>query len=199
VLPELPEVSGPFDGLSGGDFLNALYHHDFDAISVFDQYYQIRKIKQRRDWIGKHWSDNIMDAAVKSFRMADTVLTIFLFNYDSKYKACLKEDAVTFEVVKVVPDVVVENLIGVEVSRFYGYTKRTHYQINKEFTTAFRRVGTTEPEGGMATLSDFLLNKGGTDLRRELLDGTRQMMDKFTCDSESIKQLEKTLLKFSTR
>ncbi len=199
VLPELPSVSGPFDGLRGGDFLNALYHQDFAAIGTFDRYYQQRKIKQRRDWVGKHWSDNVLDAAVKSMRLADTVLTLFLFNYDSKYQACLKDDAVTFKVVKVVPDVVVENLIGVEVSRFYGYTERRFYKINEEFTTAFRRVGTTEPEGGMATLSDFLLNQGGTDLRRELLAGTRQMMDRFSCDSAPIRRIEQSLLQFSTR
>ncbi len=199
-LPTLPTVSGPFSSLSGGDFLNALYHQDMEAIGTFDRYYRQRKINQRRDLMGgEHWSDPFLDAAVNSTRMADTVLAMYLFHYDAKYAACLKSDAVTFEVVTVVPDVVVENLLGVEVARFYGWTERNEFKINSRFTTAFRRVGTTKPESAMATVADFLLNKGGTDVRRELLTGSKQLMNQFACDSDEIRRLENTLYQFSSR
>ena len=198
-LPSLPTVEGPFNELRGGNFLNALYHGDFAAISQFDAYYRQRKIQQRRAWIGKHWTDDLLDAAVNSMRLADTVLTIYLFYFEDKYAACLKPDAVTFRVVKVVPDTVIENLLGVEVARYYGWTERKFFKINKEFAIAFRRIGTTEPESAMAGLSDFLLNQGGTDLRREVLAGTKQMMKTFSCESKTIQRLENTLLAFRTR
>ena len=198
-LPPLPTVEGPFTELRGGNFLNALYQGDFAAISQFDAHYRQRKIQQRRAWIGKHWTDDLLDAVVNSMRLADTVLTIYLFYFEDKYATCLKPDAVTFRVVKVVPDTVIENLLGVEVVRYYGWTERKYFKINKDFTIAFRRIGTTEPESAMASLSDFLLNQGGTDLRREVLAGTKQMMNSFSCESKAIQRLEKTLLAFRTR
>ena len=198
-LPPLPTVEGPFTTLRGGNFLNALYQSDFDAIAQFDSYYRQRKIQQRRSGVGKHWTDDILDAAVNSMRLADTVLAIYLFYFEANYKACLRKDAVQFKVVKVVPDVVIENLIGVEIARHYGWTERRYFKVNKDFEIAFRRIGTTEPEGAMATLSDFLLNQGGTDLRRELLAGTKQMMKTFPCNSQPVQRLKKTLLTFSTR
>ena len=199
VLPVLPKVSGPLDGLRGGDYLNALFHGNYKAIAQFDEYYQLRKIKQRRDWIGEHWTDKTMNAAVKSLRLADTVMTIYIFDYRNKYAACLKKDAKVYQVSKEHPDIVTRNGYGQVISREHGWTDRYTYKFNKEFETAFRRLGTTEPESAMAGISDLLLNQGGTDLRQELIAGTRQMMGKFKCDSNIIKRIEQTLLTFSSR
>lgn len=58
------------------------------------------------------------------------------------------------------------------------------------------RVGKMQPSGGKAELSDWLLNGGGTDLRNEVVAGTRMLMARFACDSTEIKQLEKNLLRF---
>lgn len=198
-LPKLPQVSGPFDGLRGGDFLNALYDGNLEVLAQFDNYYQIRKIRQQRSVLGDHLFAGLYEAAFQQVRLADTVLAMYLFNYQSIYGSCIRDDAANFRVVEVLPDIVYENLLGIEVARFYGGTTTRHYKVNKEFVTAFRRIGTTKPEGAMSTISDFLLNGGGTDLRRELLAGTRQMMRRHSCDSEIIQRVEKTLLLFSTR
>ncbi len=199
ALPTLPEVDGPFRDLRGGDFLNALYHGDFEAVATFDRYYGERKVQQRRALIGDTWADGILDTAFRSYRLVDTVLAIYLFYFDRQYSECLRDDAVQFEVVTVVPDTVVENLLGVEVTRHYGWTSREYFWINKEFTDAFRRIGTTKPEGEKAALSDFFLNQGGTDLRQEILAGSKAMMKRFDCNSEAVKQLEQSLLALTRR
>jgi hypothetical protein len=198
-LPTLPSVSGPFDGLSGGDFLNALYDQDFGALARFDDYYRQLKLRQRRALMGNTWADGILDAAYESFELATSVLGVYLFRYQSEYARCLRDDAVTFEVVTEHPDTVYRNQIGVEVARYYGGTTVEEYTVNAEFESAFRRIGTTLPEGAMSTLADYLLNGGGTDLRRELLGGTRQMMAQFPCDSAVIERMEEGLKAFSAR
>lgn len=193
----LPVVHGPFDSLHGGSFLNALYKGDWSAIEKFNSAYANRKIQQNASFWGNkpHWSDDYLNAGFKSIKLTNSVLAIYLFNYDTAYGACLKKDAVRFEVVEVVPDTVYYNYLGYEVARDYGYTSRKYFKVNKEFEDAFRRVGRMKPEGTMLAISDFLLNQGGTDLRRELVKGTKELMAKYRCDSPEIKQLEQNLIK----
>lgn len=199
-LPTLPKISGPFDGLSGSNYLNALHDANYAAVAVFDDYYVKEKLKQRRDAMGgPHWMDGILDAGTKQIRIVDTVLAVYLFAYQSKYARCLRDDAVTFEVVTVVPDTTIENLLGVEVARSYGWTDYDYFKINREFTAAFRRVGTSKPGGTSVGIMDLLLNQGDRDVRQEAMAGIKQAMNKFACDGPTMKRVEETLLVFSSR
>lgn len=221
IKPEV--VTGPFDGLPGSSFFNALYHGDLGSLDRQTRAYQELKVKQRSDFLGNqpHWSDNVQNAAFRSIRLIDTVYGIYLFNYQSDYSSCLRKDAVTFEVTKTTPDVVVTNGLGWEVARYYGSTDKTHYRINPEFIDIFRRIGRTNPDsismgladllmggGGinipeeitsraptMAKLGNILKGKGERDLRNQLLDGTRQLIRKFDCNSPEIQQLEKNMIR----
>ena len=193
-----PEVSGPFDGLKGASFFNAMYKGDFDTVRQYTTYYQERKIRQRQEAMGgqPHIMDGILDSAFRSVSLASNMMAVYLFNYDSQYQSCLGDDAATFTVVRVYPEVVTTNLIGVEIARSYGFTTRKTYRVKKVFENAFRRVGRMQPSGVMGKLSDWLLNAGGTDLRNEVVAGTRMLMARFTCDSPEIQRLEQNLLRF---
>jgi hypothetical protein len=197
-LPTLPKVDGPFSGLAGGDYLNAVFNRNYSAVKTFDEYYQLRKIKQRRDFMGEHWMDAALNSAIKKIRLIDTVMGIYLFNYGEKYRKCLRKGAIRFTVAKTSPDIVTRNGFGQEIAREYGGTERYYYDVNMEFESAFQRISTTQPENLMSTITDALLNQGGTDLRRELLKGSRQMMDKYDCSSPVIKQMERALLDVSS-
>ncbi len=69
----------------------------------------------------EHWLESTIEAAYKSISLTNTLLAVYLFDYDSKYEPCLGKDAVTLQVVDHVPDMVVHNLLGQEVTRSYGY------------------------------------------------------------------------------
>ena len=196
-LPRLPRVRGPFDDLRGGAYLNALHKGDLDAVAKFDRYYQLRKLRQQYALLGDHFAADIYSAAFRQTRLADTVLGAYLFGFQSRYPECLGEDAVVFKVVKTVPDVVTENLLGAEVMRIYGGTYSSEFKVKPAFASAFRRVGTTKPDGVMASVSAFLLNGSGTDLRREVLAGTRQLMARFDCNSKEVQRVEQSLLLLS--
>ncbi len=191
----MPNVSGPFDGLPGKDMLNAIYAQDWDAVAAINTYYSSEKLRQHKNIMGgKHWTDGLMEAGFKSIDISKIVLAVYLFNYQKQYGACLESDAVTFEVVDYAPDTSVKNVLGIEIARFYGYEIHEKFKVNKEFTSAFRMVGCMKPEDGMLTVVEFIMNSGGTDIKRESVSGTKQMMGKFDCQSPEIKQMEKALL-----
>jgi hypothetical protein len=194
----VPVVNGPFDGLPGGSFINAVYKGDWDAVKTFNEAYGNRKIRQYKRSMGNrpHFADGLITAGYRSIELPKIMLAVYLFNYDSAYEGCLRDDAVTFEVVEHVPDTVYRNLLGYEVMRSHGYTSRERFRVNKEFTASFRRIGKMKPESAMGTIADFFLNQGGTDLKREMVKGTKAMMAKFSCGSPEIKQLERNLLRY---
>ncbi len=199
ALPELPRVRGPFDELSGGDFLNALYHGDLAAVARFNKYYQVRKVRQLRGLTGEDPFGALLETGIGEIRLEENVMAVYLFRYESNFGDCLGDDAAEFEVTETRPDTVYENGLGVEVARFYGGTTKTHYRVKPEFEAAFRRVGRMKPEGGMSELSDLLLNGGGSDLRRDLLKGARQIFGRFECDSAEILRFESGLLSVFSR
>ena len=93
--------------------------------------------------------------------------------------------------------------------------------MNKDFQATFRRIGKTKPENLSMAFIDLLIGGGGInmpaelanadpvlnqmanllkgsgprDLRNQLVTGTKQMMENFSCDSPEIKQLEENMLK----
>jgi len=77
-----PEVSGPFDGLKGASFFNAMYKGDFDTVRQYTTYYQERKIRQRQEAMGgqPHIMDGILDSAFRSVILASNMMAVYLFN-----------------------------------------------------------------------------------------------------------------------
>lgn len=215
-------VNGPFDSIEGGSFFNALYKGDAASIRRQNADYSQLKILQYKQFMGaSHPTDDYVDMLYKHVRLLDSVKAIYLFQYQGKYARCLREDAVKFKLVETVPDVVYENLLGIEVARHYGSTTTTFYKVNKDFQATFRRIGKTKPENLSMAFVDLLIGGGGInipaelanadpmfnqmakllkgkgprDLRNQLATGTKQMMKNFSCDSPEIKQLEKNMLK----
>lgn len=196
----IPNVSGPFDDLRGKDLLNAIYVQNWSAVTDINNYYSSEKIRQnKRIMGGKHWSDGFIESGFKSIDLSKVVLAVYLFNYQKQYGTCLKPDAETFEVVDHAPDISFKNVLGQEIARSYGYTIHEKFKVNKEFAPAFRKVGRMKPEGAMMTIAEFFLNQGGTDVKQQVVLGTKQMMNKYDCHSPEIIKMEQALLKVGLR
>lgn len=189
------QVNGPFNGLPGANYLNAIYHGDLSEVNAINQHYSETKQQQMRSWMGDepHWTDRVFKKAFKAIKIHSSVAAVYLFNYEKRSKACLKSDAETFYVEGYVPDIVTTNLLGVEMWRTHGYSYSYEYHVNREFAPVFRKVGLLKPEGTSAGLSDLLLNQGGTDIRREVVKGIHKVQNNFDCNSAEIQQFEKNL------
>ncbi|SHK00688.1 hypothetical protein SAMN02745165_03738 [Malonomonas rubra DSM 5091] len=197
VVVNHPNISGPFDGLPGASFLNAIYKGNSAAIEQHNLAYQSEKMQRHKSFMGDepHWSDVFINPAIGAVQLVDTVRAIYLFQFQDQYASCLKKDSVTFEVVDQVPDTSTKNLLGQEIARSYGYTYRQHFRVNREFIPIFRRVGRSKPQGIFQAITDFAYNQGGTDLRMDLITGTKQLMRQFDCHSPEAQQFERNLTK----
>ena len=143
-----------------------------------------------------HFMDGVFDSSVRKIRLTSIFLAVYLLNYDTVYKSCLKDEAVKFVVTRETPDTITYNTLGWEVSRSYGHIDRKHYTVNKEFTDALLRVGKMNigKAGLWNSIENMLTNNSKPDMLADIMAGTRQVMATFKCDDAQIKQLERNIL-----
>jgi len=203
-------ISGPFDGIEGASFLNAVYQGNASAVHQQSRAYQLNKYRQIKMAMGNqpHWSDNIIKGAFDKVNMLNILYAMYLFNYQTYYGSCLGDDAVKFIVTVTRPEVTTTNLLGIEVAHQFASQTSTEYKVNPEFVDIFRRIGRMKPNNASMKVVDFLVGggrfnisqnsnsngKGKLDLRNQVIAGTRQLMQAFSCDSAEIKQFEKNML-----
>ena len=192
----LPDVSGPFDGLPGATFLNAVYQGDKKIVKRINHTYNNAQSAGLKAFFGSY-ENQMTDAMAdlhKFVRIQDSVAAKYLFEYEKRYGRCLSESPATFYVTGYQPDMVVTNLLGVEIARHYGGTTQTKYQINQEFSGVFQKVGKMQPQGLFASGTSWLASQGREDLRKSSLLGVAQIFGKFPCDSPEVKAFEQNLI-----
>ncbi|GGD75267.1 hypothetical protein [Lacimicrobium alkaliphilum] len=192
----LPKVRGPFDGIPGATFLNAVYQGDRSVVQRINRSYTGKQAAGLKAFFGSY-GNKMTDAMAdlyKQVRIEDSVAAKYLFEYEKHYRRCLSESPAVFYVTGYQPDMVVTNLLGAEIARHYGGTTKTKYQVNSEFSDVFRQVGKMQPEGVAANITGFLASQSGEDLRKLSLNGVAQMFSKFSCDSPEVKTFEKNLI-----
>lgn len=193
---QLPEVTGPFDGLPGAAFLNAVYQGDRTLVQRINRAYTNKQAAGLKTFFGSY-ANKMTDATAdmyKLVRIEDSVAAKYLFEYEKRYGRCLSESPATFYVTGYQPDMVVTNLLGVEIARHYGGVTQTKYQVNPEFTGVFQKVGKMQPQGVAASITGLLASQGGEDLRKLSLNGVAQIFSQFSCDSPEIRTFERNLI-----
>lgn len=192
----LPDVKGPFDGLPGATFLNAVYQGDKQLVQRINRSYnsaQSAGIKAFFGSYGNQMTDAMADLH-RFVRIQDSVAAKYLFEYEKRYRRCLSEPPAIFYVIGYQPDMVFTNLLGAEIARYYGGTTQTEYRINHEFTGVFQKIGKLKPEGLFASGTSWLANQGREDLRKSSVLGVSKIFKQFSCDSPEIKTFEKNLI-----
>lgn len=192
----MPEVSGPFDGLEGATFLNAVYKGDASLVKRINHSYGASQIKGLKAVAGT-FANSMTDSIINLYgqvKIQDSVAAKYLFEYERHFAKCLSNTPVTFYVTGYQPDTVFTNLLGVEIARYYGGTTVNKYKVNPEFTDVFNKVGKLKPNGVMGNITSWLANQKGQDLRKAALKGLEQMRNKFACNSKEIKTFERNLI-----
>ncbi|EWH10210.1 hypothetical protein DS2_08922 [Catenovulum agarivorans DS-2] len=192
----MPTVTGPFDGLAGATFLNAVYKGDANLVRRINRSYALAFSQGLKTFFGSFSSqmtNNMADLST-AIKIQDSVAAKYLFEYQKHSASCLTDTAVTFYVTGYQPDMVFTNLLGVEIARHYGGTTVNKYNVNKEFTDVFSRVGKLKPEGIMANITSTLAHQKRKDLRKSALRGIEQMRTKFSCNSKEVKIFERNLI-----
>jgi len=184
------EELAPFTGYPGADFLNAVYAGDFRTIDTIDTEYRNQFKRSLSELGGAGVFDNFYRYAIDQIRLIEPVMAVYLLNYQKNYKQCLRNDAAAFTVTRTVPTTVTTNLLGVEIARSEGYTINDDFLVNKEFESAFRRVGKMQPTNFLARLVDQYMSNGGINA---VTDGTRRMMRDQDCNGEVVERMEERM------
>ena len=203
------EALTPFAGFDGADYLNAVYQNDLEEVRRLDAEYwgelkpvldasfeQMKMLAPLMEKMsgGTMQRDDIaneFDRAMENLSVSQIVLATYLFNYQSVYAACLRDDAVRFKVVTEAPDIVTYNYLNVEVSRSYGWTDEESFSVNPEFARAFKQIGTQRGNEGSFQLVDGLLNSGKIT---RLKSGVQRMMRTTPCSDAAIPVFEQNLI-----
>lgn len=191
-----PTVNGPFDGLPGANFLNAIYQGKPALVHRINENYALKQSKGLKTFFGSY-GNQMTDALAdmyKHVRIQDSVAAKYLFEYERYFGRCLSMSPAIFYVEGYQPDTVFTNLLGVEIARYYGGTSVHTYKVNQEFSRVFNQVGRMKPESVSANLTGTLASQGSSDLRKSALTGLEQMREKFSCDSKEIKTFERNLI-----
>ncbi len=190
----------PFLDFPGGDYLDAIYRGDYASLRNQDRRYG-KMISNQFDKAMTGLAPGTpnpysMKGLVNSFTLIKPISAVYLFNYQTVYQRCLKDDRVVFVVTRTVPDIVTTNILGWEVSRSYGYSTSTDYKINKEFTLLFRIVGTSKPFSFSSGFVDSFLGGGK---KNKVLRGIKMAMRSLDCNSKQVKQFEANLRSYASR
>lgn len=187
------EKEGPFNGLPGQRYLNAIYHGDLKLVRQADKDYAASLIKLYLLATNNNPGalGNVIAQAFLSINIHDSISAKYLFQYEKQFSACLRNDAEIFGVEEKVPGIVASNMLGIELWRTNGFSNIYTYKINTEFAPVFRQVGTMKPEA--MALINFFLNSGQPDYRLQVVKGVQQILQNFECDDPVIKQFEANL------
>jgi len=225
IMREPDKVKGPFDAIEGASFFNAIYHGDFSSVRQQSRYYQVLKSKQIRNFMGNRndFREKSINNTFGQVKMMNIFYAMYLKAYGYYYKSCLRKDAETFEHIIETPGSITTDLRGRVMAQRDATRTVYLYTVNKEFANIFRRIGKINPENTSMGLVDLLVGGGGInmpkqlanadpvlgqmanllkgrgkrDLRNQVVTGTRQMMNKFSCGSPEIKQLERNMLNYN--
>lgn len=196
--PRLPKVKGPFDGLPGSTFLNAVYSGNKSQVQQINDYYNYQQQEGLRKFAGSYrnqLTDKIIELQ-NAVRIQDSVTARYLFNYESEFGRCLSSSPSVFYVVGYQPDYVITNLLGEEIARIHGGTRKTKYTVNSEFENTFQRIGKLKLNDSLARqLTSAMAANGNEDLRASSMNGIDSIFNKFDCNDPVIKRFERNLIK----
>lgn len=178
----------PFINLPGGDYLDAIYKNDYRLMRLLD-------FKYKQALIGSTNAAlvNILGrSTTRSFTslhdeasLIDSVVATYLFNYATTSARCLRKDSKKFNIHSTLITTT-RNGLGDFISRKFGPTNVSHYEVNSEFVKIFQKIYKSNKNSLSIKIS-------GGDPR----NGVQKFMGSkaFSCDSEDVKIFEKNLIK----
>lgn len=204
----------PFEGLSGADYLNALYSGDFASVNALDDAFiqpyrqgifmdSMNQMTPLMDGIARlaGFKINTQKALEKSLDTASLIVPLFavyLVDYQFRYKACLDKHPKQYTVTTR-SKTVYQDGYGTHLYEVPNPDVVKNFTVNRRFVHVFEAVGLSNPDSALGQLVDNMFGSSGRINVSDVTSGTRQMMNKFKCNSPTIKQMETNMLSFFDR
>lgn len=204
-------VFTPFTGFPGADYLNALYGGDWSRLKQYDKEYMrpymegymgqsiaafgkiidgLSAMAGAKSTVGRDMYQDLANAS-----LITPVLSSYLVNYNAKYSACLRPDAVMFKKT-VTSETVYKNGFGDRVGGYKNPDQISYFIVNKEFGDIFKKVGLAEADSGNARFIEAIFNSSSSSMSNlsGVIQGIDKIMDNFKCNDPKIKRLEANMI-----
>ena len=200
------EYFGHFHDIEAGEYMQALYVGDFETLRALDRDYT----QLARDFYGQSLAPlntiidmftglNYSGALQQQIEASTLLVPIFgkyLVDYPFMYKECLDYNAHRFSVTTT-SWTVYKNGWGTEVDRVRHPDRVEYFDVNRRFGYVFENIyESAESSNDLAVVMDNFLNSSSQVGLGDVFMGTRQTMNKFSCDSSVVRQLETNMLAY---
>ncbi|WP_439484097.1 hypothetical protein [Cyclobacterium plantarum] len=168
--------------LDGGDYLDAIYRSDKEAIGILDQKYT----KFLTDWVNgmsKDYKSILNTNTSQKFSIFNLVLLEYMHHFKYYPQKCFKSGAKNLLWKANTQTVVTKDLYGNTTNKSGGIELVGDYYINEEFIEICKELG------GVRTFEFKYFWENN-----KVLKGLREFMYQYECDSPEIRQFEKSLL-----
>ena len=125
------------------------------------------------------------------------ILSSYLVNYDARYSACLRPDAVKFKKT-VTSETVYKNGFGNRVGGYKNPDKISYFTVNKEFRDIFEKVGLAKADSGNARFIEAIFNPSSSSASNlsGVIQGVTKIMHDLKCNDPKIKKLEANMIDY---
>mgnify|MGYP000229879357 CR=1 FL=1 len=203
----------PFTGYPGADYLNALYGGDWPPLKRYDREYMkayttgymgqsiaaFGKIMDSLSAMGgrKSSAAKNMYQNFRNSSLITPILSSYLVNYDARYSACLRPDAVKFKKT-VTSETVYKNGFGNRVGGYKNPDKISYFTVNKEFRDIFEKVGLAKADSGNARFIEAIFNPSSSSASNlsGVIQGVTKIMHDLKCNDPKIKKLEANMIDY---
>lgn len=191
-LPKNYCPGGAFCNVTMGDYFNAIYRDDAEAVRRLDRNYTSVE--------GKISEDLIPDERVRRFFGIDAqqltpfymALNAYMHNYKNNPEECFKPGAKRLKFADYIPGTETRTMSGILLDSTSGTPLYAEYDVNKEFIPLCEDICTAD---GPREMSSFVNQVFGSGNVASFERGLREINANYDCDSDELKMFETNLIK----
>lgn len=191
-LPKNYCPGGAFCNVTMGDYFNAIYRDDAEAVRRLDRNYTSVE--------GKISEDLIPDERVRRFFGIDAqqltpfymALNAYMHNYKNNPEECFKPGAKRLKFADYIPGTETRTMSGILLDSTSGTPLYAEYDVNKEFIPLCEVICTAD---GPREMSSFVNQVFGSGNVASFERGLREINANYDCDSDELKMFETNLIK----
>ena len=192
------EKNGPFAGLEEGDYLNAIYAGDFQAVRWMEKQSAaplFSRLRQYDDYFafaelfsGQPEGRQIMRELLHEFSFINVVAAIYLQSYQSIYSECLGPNPASAVQVWEWDGYEIQDQYGNVQDRFEGRTTGLTFKAKREHQHILTKTVSVKPIA-LEFSSDI-------DAAKTIRSSVPRAMKQNACSSSEILQFEKNMIKY---
>lgn len=191
-LPKSYCPGEPLCDVTFGDYFNAIYRDDAEAIRRLGRVYTSADADIAEDLIPDERWRTLLGVNRQQLSPVYLVINAYMHNYKDNPRACFKPGAVRMEFSDYIPGTETRTITGILLDSTSGIPLYAEYVINQEFEPVCEDICTADGPREMSSFMNQLFGSGNVALFER---GLREINANYGCNSEVLKTFERNLIK----